>query len=388
MPRPRQESPHAAPADRPPRIRWPAVLALYTAAFVLHFMYLYLDDVTRQRPGTLGMRLVEELTGASTALLLFPAVAWLERRLPLTLGRWRRTWPLHVVALPPYSFVHTSLIALSRHVIVPLVGMGPYDYGIMRWRYPMEFGSDVIGYATLIGILTFVRVQGSLRDKERRDAELAREVVRARLESLSFRLQPHFVFNALHTISSTIYKDPVAADVMISNLADLLRYSLRTGEQQEVTIAEELEVLRAYLAIIEARFGDRLTCVIDADDEANALAIPALLLQPLVENAVRHGSASERSGSEIRVAIRRAGDVVHVLVENDVAEGAVEPRKTGTGLHASAERLRLLYGDAQKFAARAEGGRFRVEIRYPARPLVAAAAALTPTRYAAARAHR
>jgi hypothetical protein len=387
MPLSRRSPPHATRADRPPRINWPAVLALYTAAFVLHFAYLYLDDITRQRPGTLGMRLVEELTGAYTALVLFPAIAWLERRFPLTLGRWRRNWARHAGALIPYSFVHTSLIALSRQVIVPLLGMGPYDYGIMRWRYPMEFASDVIGYATLLGILTFVRVQSSLRDKERRDAELAREVVRARLESLSFRLQPHFLFNALNTISSTIYKDPVAADVMISNLGDLLRYSLRTGERQEVAIGDELEVLRAYLSIVEARFGDRLKCVVDAGSDVHALAIPALLLQPLVENAVRHGSASERRGSEIRVAIGRAGDSIQVVVENDLAEGTLEPRKVGTGLRATAERLRLLYGDAHHFSAGAEDGRFRVRVSYPVRTPIAAPS-LAPTEYAAPGAHR
>jgi two-component system, LytTR family, sensor kinase len=233
-----------------------------------------------------------------------------------------------------------------------------------------------------------VRVQGSLRDKERRDAELAREVVRARLESLTFRLQPHFLFNALNTISSTLFKDPVAADLMISNLGDLLRHALRTGEQQEVTVAEELDVLRAYVAIIDARFGDRLKCVVDADDDVSALAIPALLLQPLVENAVRHGSASERSGSEIRVAVSRRDGEVHVLVENDVADGAVEARRAGTGLRATVERLRLLYGEAQHFSARAEGGRFRVDIRYPARA-PSAVASRAPDEYAAAaRAHR
>src|SRR5436305_13627259 len=102
-------------------------------------------------------------------------------------------------------------------------------------------------------------------------------MTQARLESLTFRLQPHFLFNALNTISATMYDDPVAADGMIAHLGDHLRHALRTGEHQRISIAEELEVLRAYLAIIEARFRDRLRCEVVVGEEVKGLAIPTLV---------------------------------------------------------------------------------------------------------------
>jgi hypothetical protein len=373
-------------SDVPPRIRWRDALLLFTVSAVLHFGYFYLDDVTRERSGTFAVRLIEEATGAYGAMLLFPAIAWAERRFPLTRQRWRRNWLAHFGLVVGYSAAHTTVLALGRRAIFATLGMGVYDYGLMRWRYPMELPSDVLGYLTLIGILTFMRVQVSARETDRRVAAMARDAVQARVESLTLRLQPHFLFNALNTISATLYTDPVAADLMISHLGDLLRHALRAGEHQQIAIGEELEVLRAYLAIIEARFGDRLHCELEVDDDVHGLAIPTLLLQPLVENAVRHGSVSESECTRVLVRIGRAGNVVDVLVENDVGDGMDEVKQWGTGLRSTRDRLQLLYGDAQRFSAVREGDRFRVQIRYPAREQAAVMA--EETTHAAASAHR
>jgi LytS/YehU family sensor histidine kinase len=204
---------------------------------------------------------------------------------------------------------------------------------------------------------------------------LARDAAEARLQALSLRLQPLFLFNALNTISSTVYTDPVAADVMIGQLGDLLRQALRTADRPEIALAEDVEVLRAYLGLVEARFGNRLVCRLSIEPDALRCGVPAFLLQPLVENAVRHGSASLRGSVHVDVGASLAGNMLLLVIENDVASAPPPPR-AGTGLSTTADRLRLLYGDAHRFTAGSELGRFRVRIELPARAAPAPASDL------------
>ncbi|HEV2644393.1 MAG TPA: histidine kinase [Candidatus Elarobacter sp.] len=356
--------------DDSPRLRWQIALGAFVAAFVLRFGYLYLDDLTRARPGTFATRFIEELTGIVASFVLFLGVVWLERRRPLDGGRWRANLPWHVLGLVLYSVVHTTLMGVTRWTLFPLVGMGPYDYGIMPIRYFMEAGQDVVSYGAFIAVLTLLRVQRRLQREQLRTAELARDAAESRLEALGLRLQPHFLFNALNTISSTVYDDPVAADTMIGHLGDLLRHALRTADQREISVADELDVLHAYLAIVDARFGDRVECELDVHPVARTLAIPTFLLQPLVENAIRHGSATEASVSHVLVRISIAGQSLWILVENDIAPFVPARAGSGTGLRTTKGRLQLLYGDDQELVAGpvGDGTRFRATVRIPVRP--------------------
>ena len=375
------------PSPRPGRLFWGVMAAIFAADCLLRFTYLYLDDVTWSREGTLGRRLLEEVTGSVWAFVLFIGVVALERRFPLDGARWRRSLPVYLVAVPVYSFLHTSLMAVSRSALSPLLGLGTYDYGRFPVRYFMEFPNDILSAATLLGVLTVVRYARLFREREVAAAELREALTQPRLETLQLRLQPHFLFNALNTISSTMYEDPARADAMVGHLGDLLRQSLRTGDVQEVSLGEELGLLGSYVAIMHERFGDRLRIAVDADPAARAARVPPLLLQPLVENAVRHGGARRRGG-RLAVAVRaareaaREGDALLIRVEDDgdgadaapppaagrAAGGAGGAGGSGVGLRATADRLRLLYGDRQHFAAApVSGGGFLVTIRLPYR---------------------
>lgn len=372
--------------DRPPRIRWSVVAALFALATVLRFLYFYLDDLTRAMHDTFVRRALEEGTGNFASALLFPIALLLERRYPVDEGRWRRTWAIHLGGFVLYSVAHTTVIALTRAVLAPAIGLGPYDYGIMSVRYFMEAAQDFVSYAVFLGLLTLVRVQQRLRDREVRTAQLERDAATARLQALGLRLQPHFLFNALNTISSAVYDDPAGADEMVGHLGDLLRRSLRAGDRTEVPLAEELETLNAYLAFVRGRFGDRLHCRVTIDDAVLALGVPALSLQPLVENAVRHGASLEFGHSEIVIAASRTGDELRIVVENDVDGETTGADRIGTGLGATRDRLRLLYGAAADLTAAADHGRFRVTLRLPARVVPPSViAADEPER---ARAHR
>lgn len=373
MPRPTQhELPDAG--DRQPEINWRVAFLLFTLAGLLRFLYFYLDDITRGMQGTLVRRVLEESTGAYAALLLFPLIVAAERRYPLSAGRWRANWPVHALTYLAFSAGHTTLLALSRHAIFPLVSHGAYDYGRMPARYFMESAEDVISYTVIVGILTFMRVQRYLRDREVRSATLERDAATARLEALSARLQPHFLFNALNTISSIVYDDPVAADDLIGRLGELLRRALQTSERQEVTLEQELGTLDAYLAFVEARFGDRVHCTLDAGPECGAMGVPPLLLQPLVENAVVHGAAAEFGSTDIQIRIGCNGGELEILVENTVAGAPPADWRAGTGLGATRDRLRLLYGARASLDTVAADGWYRVTVRLPARAVPAGVA--------------
>ena len=353
--------------DRPARISWPITIGLFGVATVLRFAYFYLDDLTRRIQGTLVTRLIEEITGNLASALFFPIAVFAERRFPLDDGRWRRNWWAHVVGYMVYSTLHTSFMAVSRPVLFNALGQGPYDYGILTIRYFMESSQDLFSYAAFIAILTLIRVQHKLRDRELRAAVLERDAANARLDALSARLQPHFLFNALNTISSKAYEDPVVADELIGRLGDLLRESLHAGGRAEIPLSEELRVLAAYLAFVDARFGDRIRCTVDVDPAAVDLAVPAFLLQPLVENAVRHGGAGDGGIAVIEVVVRRTPRGVSLVVENDSSTERSEAPTFGTGLGATRDRLAILYGSAASIQASADGGRFRVAISLPAR---------------------
>jgi two-component system, LytTR family, sensor kinase len=351
--------------DRPPTIRWRYVVGAFALATVLRFSYFYFDDLARQVHGTLLHRLLEEATGNIASALLFPIAVIAERRFPLDRGRWRRTWPIHALGYVAYSLAHTTIIAGLRALAFPLAGQGAYDYGSMPARYVMESAQDFFSYAMFVGVLTLLRVQQHLRDKERRTVELQRDAANARLESLSLRLQPHFLFNALNTISSTAYLDPVATDELIGRLGELLRQSLRTTDRQEIPLAEELSVLHAYQALVEARFGERVRFAFDVDPAATALAVPAFLLQPLVENAVQHGAALEYGNTSITIHASTKDAMLVLIVEND-SPATFDASRTGTGLGTTRDRLALLYGGDAELEVNGDGTVFRVTVRIPA----------------------
>jgi LytS/YehU family sensor histidine kinase len=179
-------------------------------------------------------------------------------------------------------------------------------------------------------------------------------------------LQPHFLFNALNTIASRVYDDPEQADRMITQLSELLRASVKERNVERVPLRRELELLDHYAALIQARFGARFVLERNIDERAMAAKVPALLLQPLVENAVRHGNLSRTGSATVRVSVARVNDSLEVTVIDDGPGASGDPWSTdGIGLRATAERLSLLYGDRQSMVAANENGGFAVRIRMP-----------------------
>lgn len=348
------------------------VAAFFLAEGLLRAAYFHLGARTLGAARPLSEALVAELSAsagmvAAFVLIVLPAC----RRWPIEGARWPRHLLAHVGAFAAYTLLKTFLMWAQRVALWPLIGLGRYDYGDVPYRIAMEASLDVLGYAVLVGAVHAWRVWQRAQQRRMREARLEGRLAEARLEALSAQLQPHFLFNTLNTISSVMYHDPDAADRLISRLSDLLRASLSLSQEAEVALAEEMGLLERYLDIVRARFGERLVVTTDVGADTRDARVPPLLLQPLVENAIRH-TVGERPGpGRVAVTVRRAGGRLRLVVADDGPGIEGDPDAAvgnGVGLANTRDRLAWLHGDAATLElVNREGGGLKVEIDLPFR---------------------
>jgi LytS/YehU family sensor histidine kinase len=203
------------------------------------------------------------------------------------------------------------------------------------------------------------------RDAEARALELTLLAREAELSALRAQIDPHFIFNSLHSISALTTIDALAARRMCLLLADFLRETLRLGANRQITLADELALIERFLAIEQVRLGGRLRVERTTETAANHCLVPPLLLQPLVENAVVHGVAQLVEGGTIRMAASRQGDVLTITIENPCDPDRARTRGVGLGLDLLRRRVTGQFGTAAAVQAEEAGGRFRVELRIP-----------------------
>ena len=333
---------------------WGILFLVYTALFVLFFGYHYLDDLSRQHPGTFAVRFLEESTGVYSVFLLLPLVLRVAEFYLFKVKGWMRQVAFHLVAAAGFSFLHTSLMAVSRWILAPLMGLGSYDYGIMRFRFPMEFSNDLMGYTVIVLVYYFFERLRIAQAQQLAAAELQAKLAQAQLENLRLQLQPHFLFNTLNTISSVMYEDVPAADAMLTQLSELLRLTLRTANSHEIPLAQELEITRLYLQIMQKRFESNLRVTYSVDAELENSLVPQLILQPLVENSLRHGLRDGGAGIDISIGARRENGSLILKVADTGAglgtQSADAVMNRGVGLANIRGRLEQLYGTEQEFA--------------------------------------
>ncbi len=241
---------------------------------------------------------------------------------------------------------------------------GALKWALGLWRTPHTFVSGVWDGITIwwtFNVLVYAMVAGLYHAW--RATRLEMQLVQARLDALVGQLQPHFLFNTLHTISAFVLEDPKQANRMITRLSELLRQSFNRERGPLVTLEEELELLDHYVAIQEARFGDRLRVTFRVDPRAASAVVPTLLLQPLVENAIRHGVVPNGSVAEIAIAAVREGDRLHLEVRDNGPGLNGNSGGGGLGLANTRARLQELYGPNHRFEltnAPAPGGALAV----------------------------
>jgi two-component system LytT family sensor kinase len=302
------------------------------------------------------------LLDSYTWALLTPVVLWLGARFAIQRKNWWRTVPLQVLFAIVFAIVHVLIFTL----VLPLIGYQS-SMRVTTSVFLARFHSDLLTYWLLIGLRHAVDYYRKFQDRELKATQLEARLAEAQLQVLKMQLQPHFLFNTLHAISALVHKDAEAADRMITRLAEFLRITLDSVGVQEIELRGELESLDKYLEIEQVRFGDRLTVVRSIEPETLDLLVPNLILQPLVENAVRHSIAPRAAGGRIEIRARREGNNLVIDVVDDGGGENIQIRE-GVGLTNTRARLQQLYGRAQSVDISAgHGTGFRVTLSLPAR---------------------
>lgn len=336
-------------------------------------------------------------------LVFLPAVAWLAFRLPIERRRLLRNVGLHVLAcvlivgtnraafravarifpLPQRSETpgrapdsKTDRLEPDDQTLRPppppprrsldLVGP-PNALGVFL---ALRAALDVLVYGALVGACQAIRSFRKAQERERRAAELEARLATAKLQVLRMQIQPHFLFNTLNSIAALVYVNPRAADEMLGDLGELLRRSLDSMEEQEIPLAQELAFIGAYLRIEQKRFGDRLRLEQSVPDELMKTLVPALILQPLVENAIRHGIEPRRGPGLISIEAKQEHQHLHLIVRDNgrgLPAAAINgSARRGIGLANTQARLQALYGQNQSFSfGEVEPQGCRVDIHLP-----------------------
>ncbi len=304
------------------------------------------------------------LAWAATWAALTPGALRLAARFPLQRPRALQALAVHGVASAVCALLNLALFALAAPVI-GATQVEPTWLGTFGRLLGTTFLLNLPVYWLIVAAAQVERLVRTARERDRRKLRLEAQLAEARLQTLRTQLQPHFLFNALNTISVLMREDVDTAERILLQLSLLLRRSLESSEAHEVTLGEEIEFLESYLEIEQARFGGRLAYRILVADPLRDVRVPALVLQPLVENALRHGLATRAGPGRVEIRAERHGDCLQLCVSDD-GRGLPAATIERIGLANSRARLRLLYADRHRFEVRnSERGGVIAEIELP-----------------------
>ena len=345
--------PDDPPAGRPARLRdlvspgrlFLAGLAFWTAIALVFAVQLALLQLGGERRMPLPHLVMSELASWLPCALLTP---------PLVAGALRvraaglsvsGVLLLHAMGAVLFVSIGGALMGTLESLLPwfpQKPGLAAAGSGILRY-----LGPDLLLYVMVVAATEAFAHAWESRRRGVAAATYARQLAEARLHVLSAQLQPHFLFNTLHAISALIYEDPARAERLLARLSEMLRLTLRDGTRAETTLEEELALLRRYAEIQEARYGDRLRVAFDVAPALRGAMVPRLILQPLVENAIRHGVTRRIAPGRVDVRAWTGGGRLHLAVCDD-GVGLRAPLREGVGLSITRERLRQLYGQEQR----------------------------------------
>ncbi len=297
------------------------------------------------------------------ALLSVPVV-WAAHRFQFEAGRRLASLAAHLGG----SVVFSSLYMVLRACV------GQWQSGasfaeafrpllVKTWHF------NLLIYWVIVAVAQAFAYYRKYRERELHAAELEKRLAQAKLKALQMQLNPHFLFNTLHSISALMHRDVEAADHMVSRLSDLLRAALENSERQEVPLRQELQWLELYLDIERTRFGERLSVTMDIAPDTLDARVPNLILQPLVENAIRHGIEPRARPGRIELRAQRQGGALALgISDNGPGLRDNRPHREGVGLSNTRARLRELYGPDHRFELlRGPDGGLRVDLSIPFR---------------------
>jgi two-component system LytT family sensor kinase len=372
-------APHAAAAGasaaaRPWRRRWALVGIVFGAWTALALFFtgqLYYTYLLSEKPLTWRYAASQQLVYPYVWAFGTLFVLWLANRFPLEGRAWWRNAVFHLLSATFFVvLISTTFQTAFQYLNAP---EKPFRLALtLQWI--IFNSSENYGIYGLILLLNQVfRYYRRYREGELRASQLENQLTHAQLQALKMQLHPHFLFNTLHSISALLHRDPDTADRMIARLGDFLRLTLDNSGAQEVTLQKELEFLKCYLDIERVRFQDRLTTSLDVEPRALDAPVPNLILQPIVENALRHGLAQRAAPGHLEISAKRENGSLRIQVkDNGPGLSAITGPKTNTreglGLSNTRARLEQLYGAAHRFSIEnAPGGGLVVTLEIPAK---------------------
>ncbi|RKH38512.1 sensor histidine kinase [Corallococcus sp. AB049A] len=348
------------------RWRWPRlrlrpalkVFAFGLALGVWQGSAVRLMQLMQPHPGHWAPAFIWEVTSALVVTLILPILMTAVLNAPSPRVGWARFLGIHAAAFLLFTSLHILGMAGLRHAVYALLELGDYDLGPPVYALPMEAQKDLISYGLGCAVISLLYEWRERQARALRSAELEGELRAAQLQSLTGQLHPHFLFNALHTIGSVMYEDLPRTDRLLSDLGQLLRASLERTEPTW-TLAEERGHTERFVALLAARFGDRLEVRWDVAPGLETQRVPCFALQTLVENAVKHNQ-DLRGALEVRIRARAEADRWALEVE-DTGRGFGAPSPAsgpGVGLTQLARVLTLLHGERARLeqGAGPEGG--------------------------------
>ena len=347
------------------------LIALATVVALLAASQQYFVSRLQGDPMPVALALVLSLPFWYLWAAFAPVVAWFVRRFPIERQRLALRMASHVGFAFILSVVHSVLHVAVALALKPILNLPiPDDAGMaliisLNW---LQMSMNLLAYGGILGVTYAVDFYRRLRDRELLATQLREQLAQAQFHALRMQLNPHFLFNAMNTIAMLVrQQENTEAVRMLAGLSDLLRYVLEETRTQEVPLQEELGFLERYLAIEQVRFHDRLNVQIHNDADILDAQVPNLILQPLVENAIRHGIAGRVGAGRVEISARRDDGTLILQVRDDgpgLRDGAAQAG--GVGLQNTRARLAQLYGEKQRLELRnAEGNGVVVTITMP-----------------------
>jgi signal transduction histidine kinase len=355
-----------------PRLRW--VFAAATPFVLFSTLQAYrLTTLNLRTPMDIEVGKLLLLNAAYWYVfaLLTPTIFRLANRFRLDGPQWIRSAGIHGLCALSFSVFHCACMIAMRLTLWPNGGKAP----LVAWttyvqrRFLENLDWSLMVYTTIVGVSYALTYYRETQARALKEATLETRLVEARLRTLEAELHPHFLFNTLHAISSLVHTNPDAADRMISRLSDLLRLTFDRSGAPGISLQDEIEFLQKYLEIEQTRFHDRLTVKFDIDPETLDAEVPRMILQPLVENAIKHGVSPKPGNGLVQIAARRQGEHLWVEVSDNgvgLSAGARAQLRNGVGLSNTRDRLECLYGAAHRieFSDGAKGLAVRLEIPF------------------------
>lgn len=351
-------------------VLWAIVFGAWTVLAFFFTGQLYYSQILSERPLTWAR--------AASTQFIYPylwacgtlIVLWLAGRFPLEGRVWPRSLLLHLLFATLFAVVISASFQIIHHFLFVNSPGKPYSpRTTLQWI--IFNSSENYGiYGLLLLCSQALRYYRRFREGELRSSQLEAQLSQAQLQALKMQLHPHFLFNTLHSISALVHKDPDAADRMLARLGDFLRLTLENSGTQEVTLQKELEFLKCYLEIERIRFQDRLTTHMEIDSLALDARLPNLILQPIVENALRHGIAPRSAPGRIEISAKRNNGSIRIEVRDNGPglPSAAGSFREGLGLSNTRARLERLYGEEHSFELHnAPSGGLVVTLEIPAR---------------------